>query len=73
MTKASADADKFGATERCVHQEPGMLAWLSLVSRNCTKFRLYPSFEFAFRLEPIAQFAALVVRRVRHRFRMRDV
>jgi hypothetical protein len=27
MTKASADADKFGATERRVHKEPGMLAW----------------------------------------------
>jgi hypothetical protein len=29
MTKASADADKFGATGRRVHKEPGMPAWLS--------------------------------------------
>jgi hypothetical protein len=28
MTKASADADKFGGTESRVHKEPGMLAWL---------------------------------------------
>jgi hypothetical protein len=28
MTKASADADKFGATGTRVHKEPGMLAWL---------------------------------------------
>lgn len=28
MNKASADADKFGATERRVHKEPGILAWL---------------------------------------------
>jgi hypothetical protein len=25
MTKASADADKFGATERCVHKEPSVM------------------------------------------------
>jgi hypothetical protein len=28
MTKASADVDKVGATERRVHVGPGMLAWL---------------------------------------------
>jgi hypothetical protein len=32
MTKASADADKFWATERRAHKEPGMLAWLWLAS-----------------------------------------
>jgi hypothetical protein len=39
MTKASADADKFGATERRVHKEPGMLAWLWLTSGSCSKLR----------------------------------
>ena len=39
MTKASADADKFGATERRVHKEPGMLAWLWLTSGGCSKLR----------------------------------
>jgi hypothetical protein len=39
MTKASADADEFGATERRVHKEPGMLAWLLLASGSCSKLR----------------------------------
>jgi hypothetical protein len=39
MTKASADADKFGATERRVHKEPGMLAWLWLTSGSRSKLR----------------------------------
>jgi hypothetical protein len=32
MTKASADADKVGATERRAHKESGMLAWRWLTS-----------------------------------------
>ena len=39
MTKASADTDEFGATERRVHKEPGMLAWLLLASGSCSKLR----------------------------------
>jgi hypothetical protein len=39
MTKASADADKFGATERRVHKEPDMLAWVWLTSGSCSKLR----------------------------------
>jgi hypothetical protein len=39
MTKASADADKFGETERRVHKEPGMRAWLSSTSGSCSKLR----------------------------------
>jgi hypothetical protein len=39
MTKASADADEFGATERRVHKEPGTLAWLRLTSGSCSKLR----------------------------------
>ena len=39
MTKASADADKFGGPERRVHKEPGMLAWLWLTSGSCSKLR----------------------------------
>jgi hypothetical protein len=39
MTKASADADKFGGTERRVHKEPGMLAWRWLTSGSCSKLR----------------------------------
>jgi hypothetical protein len=39
MTKASPDADKFGGTDRRVHKEPGMLAWLWLTSGSCSKLR----------------------------------
>ena len=39
MTKASADADKVGATERRVHKEPGMLAWLWMTGGSCSKLR----------------------------------
>jgi hypothetical protein len=39
MTKASADVDKVGATERRAHKEPGMLAWLWLTSGSCSKLR----------------------------------
>jgi hypothetical protein len=39
MTKASAAVDKFGATERHVHKEPGMLARLWLASESCSKLR----------------------------------
>jgi hypothetical protein len=39
MTKAPADADKFGATERRVHKDPGMLACLWLASGGCSKLR----------------------------------
>jgi hypothetical protein len=39
MTNASADADKSGGTERRVHKEPGMLAWLWLASGSCSKVR----------------------------------
>lgn len=39
MSKASADADKFEATERLVHREPGMLAWPWLTSGSCSKLR----------------------------------
>jgi len=40
MTKASADVDNVGASERRAHKEPGKLTWLSLASGNCSKFRL---------------------------------
>jgi hypothetical protein len=39
MTKASSDVDKFGATERRVHKEPGRLTWLSLATGSCSKLR----------------------------------
>ena len=39
MTKAWADADKFGATETRVHKEPGMLAWLWLTSGSFSNLR----------------------------------
>jgi hypothetical protein len=39
VTKAAADADKFGATVRRVHKEPGMLAWLWLASGSRSKLR----------------------------------
>jgi len=39
MTKASADVDMVGATERRVHKEPGRLTWRSLASGSCSKLR----------------------------------
>jgi hypothetical protein len=39
MSKESADADKFEATERLVHREPGMLAWPWLTSGSRSKLR----------------------------------
>jgi hypothetical protein len=39
MTKASADVDRLGATERRVHSEPGRLTWLSLANESSPTLR----------------------------------
>ena len=86
MTKVSADADKFGATERCVHKEPSvMVSNLPDHGNSAVAVCQYqPSLTGAQSLatslsrvgvppganRPVR---GLVVRPVRDRFRMRDV
>lgn len=99
MTKVLADGHKFGATEKRVHKEPGMLAWqvkaaLSYVSHGWQSSRSWQFSSGRVSISAVADgsqgsgkslvrvrlpLAAnrpvhdLVVRRVRVRFRMRDV
>jgi hypothetical protein len=61
MSTASADADKFRATERCVHREPGMLAWPWLTSGSCSTLR--PSGSAISQIMAIQQWAYINISR----------
>jgi hypothetical protein len=86
MTKVSADADKFGANERCVHKGPSVMV-SKLPDHGNSAVAVCPS-QPSLTCAPSSATSlgrvgvppganrpvrGLVVRRVRDRFRMRDV